>query len=233
LGVDYDNVNLVAKLNGKEAEKKFKHLLNKLVINPVRGLGATASYDAVFADYASPASSSPGGGTKTGKGSGATGGSSAGSSGGSSGGTGGGTGSGKGTGGSTTAKSGSLFSYPVKKINNALVTQLMREARDINSKKFPAAATFLLRNIVETILKHIIDDQGANKTGGKLDLEGSLNLCISNHVTLPHADKAILNEFKKHHIGYLNLGAHGNVIPNDTRVVSARDAIDQFVKKHV
>jgi hypothetical protein len=223
MDISYDAANLKVVFGSKEAAKKFKHLLNKLVINPVRGLGATATYDAVFADYG-PAAGGSSGGKKTtsGKTSGSTG---AGAS----------AGSGKpgASGTSSAPKPGALFGYSAKKINNALVTQLLKEAKEINCKKYPAAATFLLRNIVESILKHIIDDQAANKTGGKLDLEGSLNLCISQHVKLPHADKSILSEFKKDHLNYLNLGAHGNVIPNDTRVLAARDTIDQFVKKHV
>lgn len=228
VGINYDSTNLKVVFDGKEAEKKFKHLLGKLVITPTKGLGATATYDAVFADYGTAAAGKPPGGKKT------SGGSSSSSSGGGGTGGGGGGGSGKpGAGGGTAPKPGALFSYPVKKINNALVTQLMKEAKEINCKKYPAAATFLLRNIVETILKHIIDDQGANKTGQKLDLEGSLNLCIGNNVKLSHADNSILSEFKKDHLAYLNLGAHGNVIPNETRVVAARDTIDQFVKRHV
>lgn len=227
MGINYDTVNLKVVFDGKEAEKKFKHLLGKLVISPTKGLGATATYDAVFADYGAAAAGKPSGGKKT-SGSGSTAGGSSG------GGTGGGSGGGKpGAGGSTAPKPGSLFGYPVKKINNALVAQLMKEAKEINCKKYPAAATFLLRNIVETILKHIIDDQGANKVGQKLDLESSLNLCISQNVKLSHADNSILSEFKKDHLAYLNLGAHGNVIPNETRILAARDTIDQFVKRHV
>lgn len=228
MDISYDTANLKVVFGSKEAEKKFKHLVGKLVINPVKGLGATATYDAVFADYGTAASGAKGGGKKAGGGSGGTSG-----GGGSTGSGAGGSGGGKAKGGSTKAKPGSLFGYAAKKMNNALVDQLLKEAREINCKKYPAAATFLLRNIVETILKHIIDDQNANKTGGKLDLENSLNLCISNNVKLSNADKSILSEFKKDHLVYLNLGAHGNVIPNDTRVLAARDSIDQFVKKHV
>jgi hypothetical protein len=118
-------------------------------------------------------------------------------------------------------------------MTNALVVQLMKEARDFDAKKFPASATFLLRNIVESVLKHIIDDQNSNKTGSSLDLEASLNLCKSNHVNLPVNDKKILTQFKQDHLSYLNLGAHGNIIPNPDRVAAARDCIDQFIKKHV
>ena len=46
-------------------------------------------------------------------------------------------------------------------------------------------------------------------------------------------DKKILKQFQQDHLSYLNLGAHGNVIPNADRVAAARDCIDQFIKKHV
>jgi hypothetical protein len=232
MGISYDNANLKVVL-AKDAGKKFKHLLNKLVINPVKGLGATATYDAVFADYGTAASKSKGGSSKGGGGStggGGTGGGGAGGGGSSGGGTGANGGS-SGT-GSAAAKPGTLFAYPVK-INSGLIKQLMKEAKDLKCSKFPAAATFLLRNIVEAILKHIIDDQKANTSGKTLDLEGCLNLCATQSVNLPTTDKKILSEFKKDHLSFLNLGAHGNLIPHETRVMQARDTIDQFVKKHV
>jgi hypothetical protein len=105
VGITYDSANLKVVFDNKEAEKKFKHLIGKLVINPSKGLGATATYDAVFADYGAAAAAKPTGGKKTG---------STGSAGGSAG---GGTGSGStgggkaGSGGSTAAKPGSLFGY--------------------------------------------------------------------------------------------------------------------------
>lgn len=226
MGISYDTGNLKVVFE-KDADKKFKHLLHKLVISPVRGLGATATYDAVFADFGTAASKSKGGSKKTG---GATGTGAGGSGGGS---TGGGKGSGGGsTGGSTKAKPGTLFAYPVT-MNSGLIKQLMKEAKDLKCKQYPAAATFLLRNIVEAMLKHIIDDQKANKSGKTLDLEGSLNLCATQAVNLPVTDKKILSEFRKDHLSFLNLGAHGNLIPSETRVLQARDTIDQFVKKHV
>ena len=118
-------------------------------------------------------------------------------------------------------------------MTNALIVQLMRESRDINCKKFPASGTFLLRNVIESILKHIIDLQKANAASKTLDLEGAINLCLSNGVLLPPTDKKILKEFQKIYVSYLNLGAHGNVIPNYDMVMAARDCIDQFVKKNV
>jgi hypothetical protein len=101
----------------------------------------------------------------------------------------------------------------------------MHEAKNLNCKKFPAAGTFLLRNVVEAILKHIIDGQKAHTGGGNLDLEGSINLCVSNNVKLSKEDKKVLSQFKKDYLDYLNLGAHGNVIPNITSLNAARDSI--------
>jgi hypothetical protein len=225
MGISYDTGNLKVVF-GKDADKKFKHLLRKLVISPVRGLGATATYDAVFADFGTAASKTTGGSTKTGGSTGTGGGSSGGK------GSGGSTSGGSTSGGSTTAKPGTLFAYPVT-MNSGLIKQLMKEASDLKCNKFPAAATFLLRNIVEAMLKHIIDDQKANKSGKTLDLEGCLNLCATQSVNLPVTDKKILSEFRKDHLSFLNLGAHGNLIPSETRVLQARDTIDQFVKKHV
>jgi hypothetical protein len=214
VGVSYDPTNMKVNFAGPESLRRFKHLVHRLVIAPKKGLGATASYEDVFADYVSP-------GTGRGKGAKASA-------------------DGKKTSsvaGSKASKShppkaGALFSYTAS-MNNALVKQLMVEAARINAKKLPAAATFLLRNIVEAILKEIIHKQNANASGKVLDLEGAINLCLSAAVTLNNTDKKVLKEFLKHHVNYLNLWAHANVIPNADRVGSARDAIDQFVKKHV
>lgn len=218
MGISYDSANLKVVFAG-DATKKFKHLLKKLVIAPVKGLGATALYDAVFSDY----------GTSKGKTSSTSSSSAAGSGGKASNGRSAGKGAAKGGG---QKKPNALFAYQPT-MTNALVVQLMKEAKDIDTKKFPASATFLLRNIVESVLKHIIDQQKANKAGTSLDLEGSLNISRSNHVNLHVNDKKILKQFQQDHLGYLNLGAHGNVIPNPDRVAAARDCIDQFIKKHV
>lgn len=218
MGISYDTTNLKVILDG-DAKKKFKHLLMRLVIEPVKGLGATATFDAVFFDYKDgkePKSSASNPGSSAGPGGGKAS-----------------RGTKKGVKKTVAQKKpNALFGY-APTMTNALVVQLMREAKEIDAKKLPASATFLLRNIVETILKHIIDDQKANKNGKSLDLEGALNLCASNSVNLPASDKRILKQFQKDHLGYLNLGAHGNVIPNADRVAAARDCIDLFVKKHV
>jgi hypothetical protein len=230
LGIVFDTVNLSISFVDSDAEKRFKHLITKLVISPSRNLGATASFEDVFADYGSKATATKNSGAaaaskaavakseptvsaKTGAVGTAASVSSSDSS-------------------PTKLKPGSLFYYQVK-INNALIDNLMKEAASLNCNKFPAAATFLLRNLVETILKEIIDQQKANAASKTLDLEACLNLCQSSAVTLDKSDKQILKEFNKQHINYLNLGAHGNIIPNPQMVFAASDCIDQFVKRNV
>ncbi|MBN8959421.1 MAG: hypothetical protein J0H17_23160, partial [Rhizobiales bacterium] len=235
MGIKYDVANLKVVF-ARDADKKFKHLVKRLVVNAERGLGATASYDSVFSDYDEASSGSKsaakkGGDKKTGGASGTGGGP---TGGGSSGGSAGGGSTDRATGsGSAKPKPGALFNYQPKKMNSGLITQLLKEAKEIGYTKYPAAATFLLRNIVESILKHIIDEQGGNKAGKSHDLESALNHIASNAITLPAGDKKVLAEFKKHSLNYLNLGAHGNIIPNELRLADARDSIDQFVKKYV
>lgn len=216
-GISYDTVNLKVVFDDDEAKKKFQHLILKLVIKDI--FSATDSYEVVFEDFSAD-TKSKGGSDKTKSGTGET---SKGSDKSSSGG---------GDSSGPKLKAGALFNYPITMIN-ALVDQLMKEAKDINCKKFPAAATFLLRNIIEAILKHIIEDQKANTAGNSLTLATSIDICQGNKVTLPADDKKVLKEFKKTHLDYLNLGAHGNIIPNPDRLFSARDCIDQFVKRNV
>jgi hypothetical protein len=212
IGIILDTTNLKVVFVDREAPKRFKHLIKKLVISPQTGLGATATFDDVFSDYKSKAKSA-----ESRKGRKRASASSSASASGSAG---------------SALRPGALFGYP-STVNSALIRQLMVEAKEINSKKLPAAGTFLLRNIIEAILKEIIHKQNANPANRFLDLEGCLNLCASNSVKLTATDKNILKEFQKHHLSYMNLGAHGNVIPNPDRLAGARDSIDQFVKGHV
>jgi hypothetical protein len=213
IGITLDATALKVVFHGSEAKKKFKHLIRKLVTSPEKGLGATASYEEVFKDYGTKAGAASTGAAKAGTRGAAT------------------SSSGK-KGKSAGLKRGGLFAYKVT-VNNALIKQAMWEAKNLNTRSFPASGTFLLRNIVEALLKEIIDKQKANTSGRTLDLEGAINLCLSNHVQLPTNDKKILKEFLKDHIAYLNLGAHGVLIPNADRLAAARDTIDQFVKRHV
>jgi hypothetical protein len=109
----------------------------------------------------------------------------------------------------------------------------MSEAKDLNTQKFPGAGTALMRAIMEGILKHIIDDQGANPANKMLSLEDALGIAASKSITLPADDKKILQEFRKSHLDYVNLSSHATSIPNYLRLKSVRDCVDQFVKRNV
>lgn len=216
IGITFDKANHKVIFDEPEASAKFKHLVKKLVVNPEHGLGATADYDSVFKDFGPLAPANKNGGKTADKQSNKHGPTS------------------REPNGSTQNKPKpyALFSYAVT-VSSGVIIQLMREATLLNCKVFPAAGTFLLRNIVESIAKQIIHDQKANPASKPLDLEASINICLSNSVSLPREDKKVLKEFQKSHVTYLNLGAHGNVIPNVDRLISARDCIDQFVKRNV
>lgn len=231
VGISYDTANLKVRFLDDEAKRKFKHLILKLVVNPSKGLGATATYEKVFEDYVSSdtegksedgasGGDKPGDGAGKGSGGGASGGAGAGSG-----------GSGKG-GKSKKGKPHALLPY-VCNHNNLLLEQAAKDANNINCQKLPAAATFLLRHILEALLKHIIDDQAANKDGKSLSLETCVDLCLGKNVKLSADDKKILKEFKKNHLDYLNMGAHASVVPNTQRLFAARDCLDQFFKRNL
>lgn len=208
VGLVLDRENLKIVYTTPEAAARLQHLLNKLVIHPTKGLGATASFDAVFADFKPPPKEPPKGGPdKTSPDD-----------------------SDKNP--APKLKNGALFNYPVTLHNNLLI-QMGKEAAKLNCNTYPAAGTFLLRSFLESILQHLIDEQGANPDGKMLSLETSLNLCTSKSVTLHGDDKKILAEFRKTHLDYVNLGAHGSIVPNATRLFAARDCLDQFVKRNI
>jgi hypothetical protein len=225
MGIAYDKTNLKIEFLETSAKDRFKTLIMKLVINPEPGLGATASFEEVFPPVVTKQEASKAENNGQAPASGVAAQSSVGGT------TPAASGASNTTAGQAT-KPGTMFAYKVT-VSSNLLLQLIKEAKDLNVKKFPAAATFLLRNIVESLLKHIIHAQSASSASKSLDLEGALNLCQSNSVSLPHEDKKILKEFNKTHVNYLNLGAHGNVIPNPDRVMAARDCIDQFIKKNI
>ena len=133
---------------------------------------------------------------------------------------------------SPNLKQGALFNYPVT-LHNQLLKHLAKEARNLNCIAYPASGTFLLRNFLEVLLKQIIEDQGANPAKKAHDLEGAINLCLSNKIDLHSDDKKVLVEFKKNHLDNINLGAHGTLIPNHLRLFAARDCVDQLVKRNV
>lgn len=248
VGIEYDRANLTIKFTSEESRQKFKHLIKKLVVNPEKGLGATASYKEVFADFyfvpntdplvgeqGKPTPKSYNGSAKpttsNNDGDSISGGS-----------------EGQHTPSDDVAKfdedgeaeksnakplkKGALFNYPVTN-GNALQSQLLKEAAEINSAKYPAASTALLRSILESILKGIVDKNGANSSNKLLSLETALDICLQNTVSLSQDDKKILKEFKKNHLDYINLGVHATVIPNPTRLIAARDCIDQFVMRNI
>jgi len=222
VGLKYDKTNLEIQFENNEAKSKFRHLVNKLVVQAEKGLGATASYDEVFADYIPPKKSGTQSETTGAPGSGPS------KMGG------GGSAAGKGSGGPKGGKTKptALFSYPATK-NNTLLHQLMKEAKTINARSHPAAATFLLRNILETILREIIEEKNFNPDGKKLSLETAMNLCLSKAKNLPADDVKVIKDINNTHLDYLNMGAHGGLVPNFERVKTVRDSVDQFVKRNV
>jgi hypothetical protein len=129
-------------------------------------------------------------------------------------------------------KTGALYNYPVS-VHNNLIKQLMTEAGEINARRLPASATFLIRNLLEALLKHIIEHSGANAAKASLSLEQAISLCKSKAVDLSADDKKVLKDFETQHLSYVNLGAHGNLVPHPDRVFQIRDLLDQFIKKNV
>lgn len=223
LGISFDRPNLQIKFATQEARKKFKHLIGKLVVSPQTGLGATAAYLDVFKDY-KPQATSSGAASST---SSTTPGASPAPSPSPTAGT-----PPSPTAGGPKLGPGALYNYPVK-LHNNLLKQLMKEAGRLNAKNFPACATFLIRNLLEALLKHLIEQSGANPAKKSLSLEEALTLCRGKTVFLSAEDKKILKEFEHQHLNYVNLSAHGNVVPSPERVFQIRDSLDQFIRKNI
>lgn len=160
LGIDFDRINLKIVFAQEETKRKFKHLVRKLVVDTGKGLSATSTYKDVFADYVEQRGPGSGNDSATAGGGSASNGtdSQPGSAGGD-----------KPGGGGSTLPKGALFGYSPS-TNSAMHHQLMKEAKSLNCEKFPAAGTALLRCIVETLLKSIIHDQGANHKNNLLSL---------------------------------------------------------------
>jgi hypothetical protein len=232
VGITYDRTNLKIRFESPEARRKFQHLIRKLVVSPQQGLGATASYEDVFRDFIptpSPAPTSatpadprpqpnPAGGPSASP-------------------------SAPTHGqqpspppppplGGAKLKKGALFNYEVT-VHSSLLRQLMKEAATINAQRLPASGMFLMRNIMEAILKNIIERDGANQDKRSITLESALTICQSSSVQLTSEDKKILKSFMRDHLDVLNLGAHASIIPDYLRLISIRNAIDNFVRRHV
>jgi len=210
VGLSYDRANIKVSFTDQEAKNKLAHLVRKLVVNNGPGLGATSSYLDVFKDYDPPNQTKPSSPPPPPPPSPPppppTGG--------------------------PKLKNGALFNYPVK-LHNNLLKQLMAEAASINAKKLPASATFLIRNLLEALLKHIIDQSNANPTKSSLSLETCLSISKGKNVPLGADDKKILKDFEKNHLDYVNLGAHGNLVPHPDRVFQIRDGLDEFIRKNI
>jgi len=147
VGLDLDRINMPIKFIAPDSKAKFQHLIRSMIIVQ-KGPSATASYAEVFADYVVPAASGEGCGQQVSpQGCGSarnagTGAANTGTSGGNA------AINQASVGGSTKLKLGALFDYPVL-VNDLTLKQLMKEANDLNTKRFPAAGTSLLRSIIE------------------------------------------------------------------------------------
>lgn len=223
MGIQLDSVNIAVSFIEADSRKKYKHLLRKLVIDPVRGLGATAKYSEVFQDYIHQPPEAPDSNVSGSSDVDTKGDQTEGTKGGDAGGV---------KAPRSGEKTNRLFVHTPRR-ENLVLNQLMKEAREINYRKFPACSTALLRCIVEAILKLIIDEQGANKDGALLSLEKAIDICLGKNVTLPADDVRILKEFKRNHLDYINLGAHATVAPTELRLIAARSCIDPFVGRNV
>lgn len=232
IGIELDKVNLEIKFTTTDGKAKLKHLVKRTVIDD-NGPSAIASYSDVFADYTAPGSQTDGqtdaGPDDSNNGAGGTG--TAGT------GTPGGQGNGSGgtnannTGAGSGLKGNALFAYAVKR-HDLTLSQLMKEAKGLNTKSYPAAGSALLRSIVEVLLKLIIEEKTLNQQGKLLDLEGSLNVVIGSG-KLSQDDVKVLQEFKKTHLSYMNLSTHATVVPNFNKLMMARDTVDAFIKRNV
>lgn len=234
VGIELDKVNLEIKITATDGKAKLKHLVKRTVVDD-NGPSATASYGEVFSDYSAPGSQTSGqpgngsnagnngaGGTDTGTGTSEN-------QGGSTGGTNTNNTSSNGTG--SGPKANALFAYAVKR-QDLTLTQLMKEAKGLNTKNYPAAGSALLRSIVEVLLKLIVEEKGLNPQGKLLDLESALNVTVGSG-KINQDDSKVLQEFKKTHLSYMNLSTHATVVPNFNKLLMARDTIDAFVKRNV
>lgn len=237
VGILLDKTNIKVSFADATAKQRFKHLVAKLVVHRTPGIGATASYEAVFEDFKVPtakkASPKSSGDEKVG-GDGHPKSGSPGSSDDPSGEAGHGKGKGSSSGGGIGQKKpGRLFNYKPK-VQNTLIEQLMTEAAELDCKKFPGAGTVLLRCIVEAVAKRIIQENKLDPDNKVDDLSTALSLLRKSPKTpLTKEERKIIEEFGNQNLQYLNLVAHANVRPNFARLETVLSIIDMFIKKHV
>lgn len=227
VGLELDKVNLATKFVANDAAPKFKHLVKRTVIDE-KGPSATASYSEVFDNFVGTAKAQDDGAGSALGGAAQSGGSGGPATQASSSTSAANTVSGPPDGG---LKPNALFSYPVT-CNDQTLSQLMKEAKGLNTKQFPAAGSALLRSIIEVILKLITEANDLNKQGKLLDIEGALNLVVGSGKMNPD-DVKVLKEFKGSHLSYINLSAHATLVPNHLRLMMVRDCVDAFVKRNV
>jgi len=225
VGIEFDKVNLELKFTAGDAKAKLKRLVKRTVIDD-NGPSATASYGEVFVGFVAQ-TTEPGGSSAQAAGEHGVDANSA--DGDDAGAQTWGPISGTTAGGSTGSeglKPNALFNYAVTR-NDLTLRQLMKEAKGLNTKSFPAAGSALLRSVVEVLLKLVIEKKGINSQGKLLDLEGAVNLVIGQ-AKMSADDTKILKEFKSSH-----LSTHATVVPNHAVLMMARDCIDAFVKRNV
>ena len=232
VGIELDKVNLEIKFSSSDGKAKLRQLVKRTVVDD-NGPSATASYSEVFGDHVSkgglngplnndedltsgaeteidgiisPSStliSQQGNSSNIANGAGSI----------------------------TVLKTNALFAYAVKR-QDLTLSQLMKEARGLNTKSYPAASSALLRSLIEVILKIIVEEKSLNGQKKLLDLEGALNLVIGNG-GMSADDIKVLQEFKKSYLSYMNLSTHATVVPNHSRLMQSRDCIDAFIKRNV
>lgn len=212
VGIQFDKANLKIVFTKPDSKKRFKHVVKNLVVDKKPGLSGPSTAEAVFKDYIDPSSIPAPTPTPTPTPTPSP--------------------TPTPTPTPTKLKAHALFNYQVS-AQSSLLRQLMKEAKNLSSKSYPASATFLLRNILEALLKHLIDEAKANPEKKSLSLHDAISICLGNSVPLSKDERKVLKEVQKHHLDYLNLGPHGGLVPNQQRTLMIRDMIDQFVKTNI
>lgn len=235
VGIKLDKHNLRVEFRDQEARNKFRHLISKLVINRSPGLTATSKFADVFSDYVPlrkrliepvdietssdpqserflPPSDAQGDTTEFTPDSGSLD-------------------TGRTTPKVAPLKPGCLFNITVSE-PHSLLEQLFREAKTLNCEKFPAAGTALLRVILEAITKNLVQKFGIDPEFKVDSLETAVTALVGARGGVSTADKAVLKDFRKHHLDHLNLSLHANKRPDYVRLQSANHSIVEFIRRN-